>query len=31
VDSLEFAMQSGAGETGRPAERVHKVSDEIVR
>jgi 2-isopropylmalate synthase len=31
VDSLEFAMQSGAAETGKPAEPARKVSDEIVR
>ena len=31
VDSLEFAMQSGAAESGRPAEPARKVSDEIVR
>jgi 2-isopropylmalate synthase len=31
VDSLEFAMQSGAGEKRPPAEPVQKVSDEIVR
>jgi 2-isopropylmalate synthase len=31
VDSLEFAMQSGATETGQPAEPARTVSDEIVR
>jgi 2-isopropylmalate synthase len=31
VDSLEFAMQSGAAEAGRPAEPARTVSDEIVR
>jgi 2-isopropylmalate synthase len=31
VDSLEFAMQSGAAETGQPVEPARTVSDEIVR